>query len=89
MPHANAYFLKKLYFVDLERNPIKLGFLVIPHKPLLKHLIWRWSWRYFSSLQKDVENVKVFKAVSNNYGSFLEVAISNSYGGYTGCRGAS
>jgi hypothetical protein len=31
-----------------------------------------------------MENVEGFKAVSNHFGSFLEVAISNSYGGYTG-----
>jgi hypothetical protein len=29
-------------------------------------------------------NVEGFKAVSNHFSQFLEVAISNSYGGYTG-----
>ena len=29
-------------------------------------------------------NVESFKAISNHFGSFLEVTISNSYGDYTG-----
>jgi hypothetical protein len=36
-----------------------------------------------------MENVEVFKAVSNNFCSFLEEAISNIYGGTADCYGSS
>jgi hypothetical protein len=85
MPHAHAcLFFKKNRPSSTLKEPYKTRISGYTHQALFETLNLTLKFIISLFLNKFYENIEGFKAVSNYLDWFLEMAISNSYGVYTG-----